>query len=121
MVECFWYKHRLVFYWGTVSQRGVQPFLIIHILDEVRKSPLDVGHRLILPEIDLLGLEGFDEALGRSVIVRIALAGHTDPELIRPQDVDVFMGCILHPPVRVMDDSRRRISSLESHLRCCKA
>lgn len=120
MVECFWYKHRLVFHRGTVPQGSVQPFLIIHVLDEVGKSPLGIFHRLILPEIDLLGLEGFDEALGRSVVVRVTFAGHTDPKLIRPQDVDILMGCILHASIRVMDDSRRRVSPLESHLKCCQ-
>jgi hypothetical protein len=113
--------HRLEFHRGTIPQGSVQPFLIAHILDEVGKSPLDILHRLILPEIDLLGLECFHEALGHSVVARITFAGHTDPERIPPQDVHILMGGILHSPVRVMDDSRRRISSLESHLKGCKA
>jgi len=104
VVECFWYKHRLVFHRGTVLQGSVQPFLIIHILDEVGKSPLGIFHRLILPEIDLLSLECFHEALDHSVIVGITLAGHTDPELKCAQDVNVLVGRILHTPVRVMDD-----------------
>ncbi len=115
------FEHCLKFCRGTVAQGGMQPFLIIHILDEVRKSPLDVSHGLVLPEIDLLGLQGLHETLGRSVIVRIALAGHADPELIRPQDVDILMSRILHPSIRMMDDSCRRFSPLESHPKSGKA
>jgi hypothetical protein len=93
----------------------------MHVLNELRKSLLDVSHGIILQAIDLLGLECFDKALGRSVVVGIPFAGHTDPELIRSQDIDVLKGCILYPSVRVMDDSRWRISRLESHLKGSEA
>ena len=41
----------------TNNQRGV--------VDEVRKRVNDVGERLVTAEVDLLGLDGLHEALGR--------------------------------------------------------
>ena len=115
------FEHCLKFCRGTVAQRGMQPFLIVHVLDEVRKSSLYVSQSLIFPEIDLLGLEGLHETLGRSVIVRIALPGHADPELIHSQNIDILMSRILHPSIRMMDDSCGRFSPLESHPKSGKA
>jgi hypothetical protein len=33
----------------------VQPFLIIHVFDEIRDSSVDVSQCMIFPEIELLG------------------------------------------------------------------
>jgi hypothetical protein len=38
-----------------------------------------------------------------------------------PQGVDILMGGIVHSPIRVMDNSCRRMSPLESHLKGCDA
>lgn len=66
----------------------MQPLAIINVLDEVGKTILNIIHRPVLPEIDLLGLQGLDEALGRRVVVGVALAGHADPEVVCKQLVD---------------------------------
>ena len=58
MVEHFLKLHR-----RQIPERGVQPLAIINVLEEAGKTILDVGHRPVLPEVDLLGLQGLDEAL----------------------------------------------------------
>ena len=50
----------------------MQPLAIINVLDEVGKTILDIVHRPVLPEVDLLGLQGLDEALGCRIVVGVA-------------------------------------------------
>jgi len=76
----------------------VQSLAIINVLDEVGKTILDILYRPVLPEIDLLGLQGFDEALGHRVVVdfgpRFRLRGRTKLidgySYIKTPEVSVF-------------------------------
>ena len=99
----------------------MKPFPIIHIFDEVGNPSENVIQGLVLPEVDLLGLEGFHEAFGKGIVVRVALPGHADLELGVPEFVDVIMSRVLHAPVRVMNHPRRRISVLDGHTKRLEA
>src|SRR5208337_4233000 len=99
----------------------MQPFLIIHLIDEIGNSLQNVIVYAILPEIDLLSLERFHEALGRCIIVRVALAGHAYLKFVLSELVDIIMGSVLHPLIRMMDHSGRWISGLNGHPERCKA
>ncbi len=90
------HQHCFIFHWRNVIQRSMQPFLIIHLLNEVWKPSENVVQGSVFPEIDFLGLYGFHEAFGKSVIVRIASPGHADPEPVISKFVDIIMGCVLH-------------------------
>jgi len=93
----------------------VQPLAIINVLDEGGKTILDIVHRPVLPEVDLLGLQGLDEALGCRIVVGVALAGHADSEAVGKQLLHVVSGGILDPAIRVMDDSCRGSATRQGH------
>lgn len=48
----------LKFSWEHIVERGVQQFLIIHVLDEIRNSSLNIVQSAMCPEVDLLGFNG---------------------------------------------------------------
>ena len=98
-----------------VSQRGMQPLAVINLFDEVGKSVLDISQSPVFPEIDLLGLQGFDEALGGGVVVRGSLPRHADSEAVLQQRVHVGLGSILNPPVGVVDDPIRGVALRNGH------
>ena len=50
----------------------MQPLTIVNFFDEVVKPILDIVHRPVFPEVDLLGLQGLDEALGCRIVVGVA-------------------------------------------------
>jgi len=99
----------------------VQPFLIIHVLDEIGNSSLNIVQSAIFPEIDLLGFNGLHEALGKGVIVRVAFLGHADVDFVAFEYVNVVMCCVLHALVRVMDQSGTGIPCFDGHLKRGKA
>lgn len=66
----------------SVSERGMQPFAVVHFLNERGKPNLEIFHNPVFPEIDLFVLLTFDEALSGGIVVRISLPGHADPEAV---------------------------------------
>ena len=93
----------------------MQPLAIINVLDEVGKTILDIVHRPVLPEVDLLGLQGPDEALGCRIVVGVAFVGHADPEAVCKQLLHVVVGGILDPAIRVVDDPCRGSAKRQGH------
>lgn len=93
----------------------MQPLAIINVLEEVGKTILDIGHRPVLPEVDLLGLQGLDEALGRRIVVGVAFAGHADAEAVCKQLLHVVSGGILDPAIGVVDDPCRGSAKRQGH------
>ena len=84
----------------------MQPLAIVNFFDEEGKPVLDIVHRPVFPEVDLLGLQGLEEALGGRVVVGVAFPGHADPEAVMKKRVHVVVGRILDSPVGVMNDPR---------------
>ena len=60
----------------------MQPFLIIHVLDKIRNSSLNIVQRAIFPEIDLLGFKGLHKVLGKGIIIWVAFPGHADVDFV---------------------------------------
>ena len=58
----------------------MQPFPVVHVLEELF-NPLS-GHFEcpVLPQVDFLNLQGLHEALGLGVVLRVALSAHVDLE-----------------------------------------
>ena len=54
---------------APVSERGVEPALVVDLVDEAWKRMDDVGECLVAAEIHLFGLERLHEALGLSVVI----------------------------------------------------
>ena len=58
----------------------------------------------VLPEVNFLDLDGFEKALGGSVVVGISLPGHADPKAVIEKHFDIVVRGILDAPIGVMDD-----------------
>ena len=84
-------EHFLEFHRWHLSDRGMQPLVIINFLNEVGKPILDIAHGSIFPEVDLLGFQGFDETLRRRVVVRIPLGGHANEEAVLMENLHVVV------------------------------
>ena len=110
MVEQFLELHR-----RPISERRMQPLAIVNVFDEEGKPVLDIVHRPVIPEVDLLGLQGLEEALGGRVVIGVAFPGHADPEAVMKERVHVVVGGILDPPIGVMNDSCRGIALSKGH------
>ena len=59
---------------AAISECGMEPAFVVHLVDEVRKRVDDVGERLVAAEVDFLGLDGLYEALGLGVVIGDAAA-----------------------------------------------
>ncbi len=68
----------LVFSRRPIADSRMQTLLIIHFFEEVADAIFGFFQRLVLVEIDLLIFEGFHEAFGFGIIIRIAGASHAD-------------------------------------------
>jgi hypothetical protein len=75
----------------------MQPLAIVDFFDEEGKPALDIVHRPVFPEVDLLGLQGLEEALGGRVVVGVTFPGHADPEAVLKKRVHVVVGLIDKP------------------------
>lgn len=89
---------------------------VVYFLDEKGKPNLNVFQGSIFPEVDLLGLDGLEKALGGSVVVGIALAGHADPEAVLEEHLYIVVRGILDTSIRVMDDSLWGTAICNGHL-----
>src|SRR5579863_498230 len=61
---------------GAITQRGVEPEPVVIVFDELFEVGAQVVDILILVGVDLLPLEGLDEALAEGVVVRIGGTAH---------------------------------------------
>lgn len=61
---------------APISERGVEPALVVDLVDKLRKRMNDIRESLIAPEVDLLGLDGLHEAFGFGVVIGNATAAH---------------------------------------------
>ena len=56
----------------------MQPLLIIDLLDEALDLPPCLFRRAVVGQIDFFFLQGLEETFSDGVVVRVALAAHTD-------------------------------------------
>ena len=94
----------------------MQSLFIIHRLQEIGNSFLDIGKGLIFPEVNFFRFQGFKEALCFGVVVRVAFSGHTDLKAAALQPLGVISGRILHPAVGMVDYSRGGVSPADGHI-----
>ena len=89
--------------WRDVSDGAVQTFGVVPI-DPFQRFPFDLAHRLPrTEEIDDLGLEQTDDAVGQGVVIRISDTANrgVDPRFGQP--LGVFDRQVLAAAVAVMD------------------
>src|SRR3989442_14389741 len=88
---------------APVSERGVEPALVVDLVDEAWKRMDDVGECLVAAEIHLFGLERLHEALGLSVVIGDTAPPHGAAQAMVAKHLPVLFCGILRPSVRVMD------------------
>jgi hypothetical protein len=73
----------------------MQPLTVAHGFDEGCDGASGLAQIAIAASVDLFLLQGFREALSLGVVVTIADAAHTGPDIIPRQDFRVFGAGIL--------------------------
>ncbi len=94
----------------------MQTLAVVYFLDEKGKPNLNVLQGSIFPEIDLLDLDGLEKALGGSVVVGIALAGHADQEAVVAERLHIVVRGILDASIGVMNDPLGGTAICNGHL-----
>ena len=87
---------------GLVSQGGVEPEPVVIMLDELFEVGVQLVDVLVFVYIDLLPLEGLDEALAEGIVVRIAGAAHAGQDAVDVQKRRVLLGSVLDAAIGVM-------------------
>src|ERR1022692_5219084 len=67
----------------TITERRVQPLLVVDLLQKLADASACFGQVAILAAIDFLALQRFHERLAGRVVPGIAAARHADPDLAR--------------------------------------
>src|SRR6266567_2848724 len=87
----------------------MEPLPVIHLLDEPTDRRLGFFKGLVLLQIHLLFFQRAEQPLRLRVLQRRALRRHADARPGGLQPLDIGRTRILHPPVRVVDPTRRRL------------
>lgn len=84
----------------------MKALLIVDRLDEVTESGMGFGQGPVVFQIDLLAFQGFEEALGLGILVRVAGGRHADLGTDRTQSLDRGLAGIVDTAISVMDQAR---------------
>src|SRR5258706_87697 len=85
-----------------VAQRGVQPFLVVDLFEELADGSASVGQVAVFVAQHLFVLERFYERLAGRVVPRIAFARHTDLDAVCFEQVRVVLAGVLRTPIGMM-------------------
>lgn len=88
-------------------------FFVVHLLDEGWQVFQDVEVRLVVGQVHFFLLQRLHEALDEGIVVRIALGGVGDGELVLVQQGDVIFAQVRHAAIRVVHAARGRPALLD--------
>src|ERR1700674_756110 len=97
---------------APVAEGGMEPSLVVNLVDEPRKRMDDVGEGLIASQIDLFDLQRLHEAFRLRVVVGVATPAHGTAEPVGRQEVAIGLGSVLCPAIRMMNAPSRRSTAL---------
>src|SRR5438309_2317179 len=89
--------------WRQVAQRRVNPFLVVHRVQEAAQLPVGVGEVLVLRQLHLFFLDGTHQPLGVTVLPWFAHGRHAELRPDTTEAVNVVGGGVLHALVGVVD------------------
>jgi len=95
---------------ALVSQRGVKPEPVVVLLDELLEVGVQLIEILVFVHIDLLALEGLDEALAEGVVVGVAGAAHAGQDAVDLEQFGVLLGGVLHAAIGVVHQPGSRLA-----------
>src|SRR4029077_10567947 len=89
---------------------------VIHVLDKLADVGFGLSKGAVFFEIDLLSLQGLEEAFRFGVVVRVAFGRHARQRTYAYalQPLDVGTTSVLHASVRVMDETWLKVASSQS-------
>jgi hypothetical protein len=94
----------------------MEPLTVVHGFDKGSDGASGLAQIAIAASVDLFLLQGFHEAFGLGVVVRIANAAHTGLDIIRRQDFRVLGASVLDAAIRMMDQGAScRLSRCDGH------
>jgi hypothetical protein len=101
---------------AEVSERGMEPLWIVNLIDEPWKVEGDVFEGIVGHGIDGFDLEGFHEALGLGVVVRIAATSHGADEVVGGQGLAISASSVLDAAIGMVDTAWGRFTALDRGL-----
>src|SRR5438270_8047711 len=101
--------------WRYVAERGVKPFLVIDLLEELADRGPRLGQIAVFVAMNLFVLQGLHEGFARRVIPWIRFARHTDVDAVFPEQIRVVAAGILRTTVGMMDQTRLHHPSRKRH------
>jgi hypothetical protein len=104
------------FGWRSVPQGGVESCFAVHLLNELADAPMGLGKVVVLEPMDLLILQGLEEALGLSIVVGVARPAHADANPLGLDQVGTGLRGIRDPTIRVVDQPRLDEARGQGHL-----
>ena len=96
---------------GLVSQRGVDANPVVVLLDELFEVGVQLIEVLVRVHVDLLPLEGLDEALAEGVVVGIAGTAHAGQDAVEFKQRGVLLGSVLDAAIGVVHQAGRRAAA----------
>src|SRR3974390_2478804 len=92
----------------------MQALTVVVSLDKPADALQDVLQVLVLIGVYLFPLQRFNEALASGIVVRISRSAHAGDYLVVTEYTNVLGGRILHTPIRMVHQSRRRLPVCDS-------
>ena len=95
----------------TISERRVEPDLVVDLLDKFAHMIPQFGESRIAAGIHFFPLERLDEALAFAVLPGAGWPAHTQMRSADLESFHVFAAGILRAPIRMMDQTRLRMAA----------
>lgn len=101
---------------GKPSESRVRAHGIVESFDVGKNSVLSSRAGIVMMEMDEFTFETTEEILSNSVVVRVALTGHTLSDMKLSQALTKGVGSILNPPVRMENEVMLRSLTANRHI-----
>src|SRR5262249_42435320 len=99
----------------TILQCGMEPLLIVNLLNERSDTRLGVAKIAVTPSIHFFHLESLHETLCPGVVIRIAWPTHADRDAVCFQPLHIIGTRVLNTTIRVMYQTRCWSALLQGH------
>ncbi len=111
----FWVAHAVELGGWPIAQCGMEAFAIVRGFQKGSDSGSCLGQVAVFDAMHLLVLKRLHEALGFSIVVRVAFAAHTDLDTVRGEQLCVLAASVLHAAVGVMNQPGGNTAPLDGH------
>lgn len=89
--------------------------MIVHFLDKTAYAMACFGLSFVVAQVDFFVLQRSVESFGTGVVIGVAFAAHADADAVFAKQIGVTAGGILNAPIRMMDETRPKLSLAKCH------